>query len=432
MSANLKHKLIELFNSYENSLNGESKTQEFLDRKEAINKFEAIGFPTLKHEDWKYTNVAFINKTDFLVNPKLGAIPNSILKEILIPNLEVDLIVMINGNYSDIHSKIISKNIEIKSINSIESNEEKNKFNTIDFDNAFVLINKAFHKDGIFIKTVKNQKSKRPIHILNISKSNDTILTNTRNLIIAEDNSDLKIIYSHYALDNTKCLNINVNEIRCGKNSKVEFNNIQNDTENSSQVNYSDIIQERDSVFTDNTLTINGKFIRNDLKTVLNGENSSSYYNGLYFINKKNHLDNHTFVNHKMPNCTSNEVYKGIIDERGKVVFNGKVLVSKDAQRTNAAQSNKNIVLTDSASINTKPELEIYADDVKCSHGTTTGKLDEEALFYLTQRGIDKDYAKAMLMFTFVYEVIDRLTIDELKKYIEEKIESKLLNKSIK
>jgi len=427
MKDTLKNKLIQKFKLYESSLNGESKSNDFKIKKNAITQFEVLGFPTLKHEDWKYTNLAPINNTDYHINPDKVNIDIYDIEHLFIPNLDVDLIVLINGNFDESLSNIKNnENIEISSLIKAKANN-KNLLDINENKHPFVLINKSFVQDGAYIKINKNIRAERPIHIVSISSSNQPILTNTQNYIEIGESSEASIIYSHYGLKSTICLSNNLNKIICNKNSKLEYNNLQIDSENSSQVNFTEVQQEADSIFTDNSLTISGKFIRNDIKNQLLGNNSSSNFNGIYFTNKKDHLDNHSLVEHKVPNCTSNELYKGIIDQRGKVVFNGKVLVHKNAQKTNAYQSNKNIILTDTASINTKPELEIYADDVKCSHGTTTGKLDEEALFYLTQRGINKEYAKAMLMFTFVFEVINKISIYELKKFIEDKIETKLL-----
>lgn len=246
-----------------------------------------------------------------------------------------------------------------------------------------------------------------------------------RNLIIAEDNSNFKLYETNHTIgDNTGISNIST-EIYVGHNTHLEHIKFQNDTDNGIYFAQSEAKQERDSNYTSNTITLNGKFVRNDLGTTHNGENIETHYYGYYYGSGRNLIDNHTMVDHATPHCESNELYKGVLGDSSIGTFNGKILVRPDAQKTNAYQSSKNVLLTDTAKVNAKPELEIYADDVKCSHGSSTGSIDKDALFYLQARGIPKEKAKALLLLAYSQEIIDKITIEPIREYITQQVELK-------
>ncbi len=402
-------------------------------RKESFAYFKELGLPTRKNEDWKYTNIGFLNKLKFDYNPIDFDITKEEIDELLIPNINENLLVFVNGHYISSLSKIIdTEGITIDTIkNAYQNNSELINSNySKHFDNkdhALSALNTALSEDGVFVILDKNIELSNPIHILNISKTvNLSTFSNTKNLIFVGDNSKLKIIQSNHTLgDNSSVLNTS-NEFILGKNSKLYNYNFQNDGNNNYVFSTSQATQEKDSLFSDTTITLSGKIVRNDLRTKLNGENTEVFYNGLYLIDEDSHVDNHTFVDHIAPHCHSNEFYKGIIDGKAKAVFNGKVMVRQDAQKTDAYQQNRNLVLSDDAAIYTKPELEIYADDVKCSHGATTGKIEEDKLFYMMQRGLSRESAKSLLMYTFCAEIISRIDIPEMKNYIEELVKKRL------
>ena len=427
--SNLKEKIINNFNEHTEMF----ETAVSQKRKKAIDLFKTNGFPTLKHEDWKYSNVAFLNRIEFNLNPKSESFSVGNLNDIMIPGISVNILVFVNGKFSpNLSSFVESSGIKISSLrNELDNGNEivSEKLGTlVDLEkHSFGQINTAFVKDGLFVHVPKNQVLEKPIHIINIADaSSDAVIINTRNLFVIDNSAFARVVISNKTFGDKESLINNVNEIFVGDNAKMDLYQIQNDGLNSNYINLTEVKQGKDSKLIDNTVSVSGNFIRNDLRTEIGGQNSETFYNGLYVNDGKTHVDNHTFVDHAVPHCHSNEFYKGIMDERSKAVFNGKVLVRRDAQKTDAYQQNRNIVLSDTASINTKPELEIYADDVKCSHGATTGKLDEEALFYMRQRGLDTQLAKSLLMYTFCYEIIERMESEEMRSYVGELIHNKL------
>ena len=402
-------------------------------RKDSFNYFKEIGLPTRKNEDWKYTNVGFLNKLDFQLNPLDFNVTKKEIDNLLIPNINENLLVFINGHYISSLSNIVDTNkITIDTIKNAYSNNTDliESHYSKHFDNkghALSALNTAFSEDGVFIKLENNTELENPIHILNISKTDNSItFSNTKNLVIVGENSKVKVINSNHTIgENPSVLNTSTTFI-LSRDAKVYSYNFQNDGNENYAFNTVQVTQDTNSLFSDTTITLSGKIVRNDLRTKLNGEHTEVFYNGLYLIDESSHIDNHTFVDHIAPNCHSNEFYKGIIDDKAKAVFNGKVLVRQDAQKTDAYQQNRNLVLSDNAAIYTKPELEIYADDVKCSHGATTGKIDEKQLFYMMQRGLSKESAKSLLMYTFCAEIISRIDIPEMKNYIEDFVKKRL------
>jgi Fe-S cluster assembly protein SufD len=247
-----------------------------------------------------------------------------------------------------------------------------------------------------------------------------------RNLIIAEENSQVSVIENFVTLGEQESLINIVTEIVVEKRAIVNHYKIQGETTSNFHVGTTQVLQKENSNFANTTITMGGGIIRNNLNIEMDGEHIESYMNGLFMLNGKSHVDNHTVVDHQKPNGYSNELYKGILDDNSTGVFNGKIYVREDAQKTNAFQTNNNIILSDKATVDTKPQLEIWADDVKCSHGATVGALDEEPLFYLRSRGIPKDKARGLLMFAFATDLLDRIKIEPLRKHVEELIAERL------
>ena len=245
-------------------------------------------------------------------------------------------------------------------------------------------------------------------------------------MIVAGCCAKLHIVQTVHTLGDKPSFSNTVTEIIQKPYSQVDFYEYQADSNNSYLIENNNVVQEKGSVFNSAAITLDGAFVRNNLTSVLNEEAVETHFYGFYYLDGKNFVDNHTFVDHAKPNCISNEIYKGILDQEAKAVFNGKVLVRKDAQKTNAYQTNRNIVLSDDASINTKPQLEIFADDVKCSHGATSGYLDQDAMFYLKARGIPEDKAKALLLNAFAGEIVEKINIDQLRDAIKTKISERL------
>lgn len=425
-------KLVSKFKFYEANLNGEKKSPIFKVRKDAFETFEKNGIPTVRNEDWKYTNLSFLNKLDFNLEPTQTKIYEEQINEFTLPGAGKNRIVLVNGHYNEEFSNLENDTIEIKpfSLAHKENKEDlENHFGKY-LNNQklpFAALNTALAHEGVFIKVAKNTENSEPIQILNIiDASKEPTFINSRNLIIAEESSKVHI-YNRTATIGSNDAVYNVStEFYLAENSNVNYYNYQNDTNHSYVINNSSAYQSRDSVFTDFTITLDGRFVRNDLRTKLDDKNIESNYWGLYILNENQHVDNHTFVDHAKPHCQSNEYYKGILDGKSKGVFNGKVYVAKDAQKTDAYQQNRNLVLSDFASMNTKPELEIYADDVKCSHGATTGRIDEAVLFYMRQRGISEKEARAIIQYVFAMEIVEKITIDKLREFIGNLVMKKL------
>jgi Fe-S cluster assembly protein SufD len=294
-------------------------------------------------------------------------------------------------------------------------------------NNSLSELNTAFSSEGAYINIPKNTVVPKPIQILNFSTgSEQEILIQPRNLVIVGENAQVQIIERHQSLTSNNTLTNSVTEIFVSQRAMVDFYKMQNDLESASLIDGTYISQQRDSIASVHTFSFGGKLTRNNLEFYQEGEHCVSNLNGISILDGKQHVDNHTLVNHKAPNCESNEMYKGIYDEKSTGVFNGKVIVDQAAQKINAFQQNNNVIVGDKASVNTKPQLEIFADDVKCSHGCTIGQLDESALFYMQQRGIPKKEAKALLMYAFSNDALKEVKIPELKTRINAIIAQKL------
>lgn len=373
----------------------------FEERKAAINHFAEIGFPTKKNEDWKYTDITPILKENYKL--QIESPLECLLKTVQVPKG------VVIQNFSEIQKEqqeIIKKNFA-----------ETNLLN-----DGFSILNKAFANDGFFIFIPENTIIDEPLELNFFQQADENAVFHLRNLIVVGKNSKVTVIEKYFSTQEntqTKYLKNSVTEMFLGENSSADYYRIVNEEHHSYHIGNIHVHQEKRSKFSSNMITLNGAIVRNNLNVMLAGECCETILNGLYIAKGNQLVDNHTFVDHAKPNCYSNEFYKGIISEKATAVFNGKVLVRKDAQKTNAFQSNKNILLSDEASVNSKPQLEIFADDVKCSHGATTGQMDKEALFYLQARGIDKEAAKTLLVQAFANEIIEKIKIDSLKEHLQ-------------
>ena len=398
-------------------------------RTNAKKALENLEFPTSKTEYWKYTRIGkIINKTYGIQHEVSDS--NIDTSSYLIPELDANIVVLVNGFFRPDLSKIETENgLKINSLKEVINQSDsfiKDHLGEIAKaeKELFIALNTLCFTDGVYVDLDKNAVIEKPIHIINITNS-DNLITNTRTIVKAHDNSSVKIIESFVNLQGEESFTNNVSEFFLNPNSNVEYNKIQNKAGESYQISSEQVYQRKDSNFTINTMTLQGTLVRNNLNIEVHGEGCETNLNGIYLGEAKNHIDNHTIVDHLKPNCNSNEVYKGILDDNSVGVFNGKVFVRRDAQKTNAFQQNNNILLTDDAVINSKPELEIYADDVKCSHGSTIGQLDDEAIFYLRARGVSKRSAINMMITAFVKDALERVSIPELKNYIETKIDTR-------
>lgn len=423
---------IENFSIMEDSLNGESKSSFHKIRKDAIAKFEEMGFPTVKNEDWKYTNIAPLFNFKFVQADSVKLSRKSI-EQFLIKGLKVNLLVFVNGSYSKELSNIQNhaEGITIESLADIIKSQpeilSEHFAKYTKTDNGFIALNTAFAQDGFVIIIPDNVNIEEPVHILNIAGDSDKhVLSQPRNLVITGKNSSIKIIETYHSIsDNANFSNV-VTEVVTGENSHAELFKIQDENMNSFHINRTQVEQKKNSTFTSYSISLGNALTRNDINVVLDDENITANLYGLYVTEGTQHVDNHTLIDHAKPHCQSNESYKGVLNDKSRGVFNGKVFVRQDAQKTNAYQSNKAILLSKDATIDTKPQLEIYADDVKCSHGAAIGQLDEESVFYLRSRGIGEEQARAVLIRAFANDLFETIDSEPLHEHLNNLVFAKL------
>jgi Fe-S cluster assembly protein SufD len=361
-------------------------------RKRAAEQFEAHGFPSTREEEWRFTNVAAIARAQF---PTAAAVVEG-------PSLKAAL----------------ERDPEL-----VESH--LGRYVSTDA-NPFVALNTAHFDEGVFVHVAANTVLDEPVRIE--YKAVEGRTTHPRTLIVVGDNSQAQII-EKYSGTGQYFTNA-VTEIVVGENAIVEHIKLNEESLEAFHVATLQIKQARNSNFKQHNVTLGGLLVRNDINAVL-ATGSEGTVNGFYLANGRQHIDNHTAIDHAEAHAASHELYKGILDGNSSAVFNGKIFVRKDAQKTDAKQTNKNLVLSENAMINTKPELQILADDVRCTHGATVGQLDAEALFYLQARGIKKGEARNLLIYAFARDVIDRMGVAEIRNYLEQALFEALTHKSL-
>ena len=381
------------------------------EKNELLQSFLAKGFPTIKEEDWKYTSLKKIVANDFSVEGNGATISENDIEKYTLGFKHK--IIFLAG-------VLISKpNIEGVSISDFSDFETKN-------NDAISGLNSALAKKGFTIKVESNTIVEAPIEILFFSNTKNDNFVQHRNKIVVGDNAQIKFVERIQNLSDAKCFVNHFTQISIGENTNIEYNKIQDNSKNSILIDNMNIYQLQDANAIVNTLIFGGAFTRNTLNFEQNGRNCDSNMNGISILDNNQFADNHTFVDHKQPYCRSNEMYKGVYLGNSKGVFNGKIMVRPDAQKIDAFQSNNNLLLSENATIDSKPQLEIYADDVKCSHGCTIGQLDDNALFYMRSRGIRKKEAGAVLTYAFASEAVNNMSIPEVKKMAQKLIAKKL------
>ena len=373
-----------------------------IEAKEVLNSND---FPTTRLEDWKYTRVTKI--------AAIQAAPDKYVKindiERYNVNKEAIRIFLQNGKLHTETSTELPAGLNIKLLSNCSAEELQLVGSTLKLDkNVFHAMNTLYASEGIYIHIASKAIIEQPIEIIHIQHGENQV-SHLRNVIIADAFSKAEINQIYASKDAQNCLSNVVTECYVGTNAHLTINKLQNEEEGNFSVTTEQIAQEKDSFFQLNTLTLNGSLVRNNVNADVNGVNCTTNMYGAYILKNTQHVDNHTVIDHKAPHCNSNELYKGVMDDKSTGVFNGKVFVRKDSQKINAFQSNGNVLLSDSASINSKPELEIYADDVKCSHGSTTGQLDEEAVFYLRARGLSERSARNLMVSAFIGDVLNEI-----------------------
>ncbi len=380
------------------------------DKETLFKLFLKKGFPTTKNEEWKYTSLKNVINSSYTLHHDNFSIDDYDINRHTVGFAHK--IIFFNGKMV-CSPKIDGVNISLNSNFKGLSND------------AFSLLNESVINCGFTLTVNKNTIIKKPVEVLFFTSTRNSF-TQYRNQINLNKNSNIKIVEKIQNLSDSNCLVNHNTQINCDENSIIEYNKIQDNTYDSRLIDYTNVFQKKDSVCNINTLIFGGDFIRNNLSFEQDGNNCESNMNGITVLDRKQFADNHTFVDHKTANCRSNELYKGIYLDDSKGVFNGKIMVRKDSQKIDAFQANNNLLLSENATIDSKPQLEIYADDVKCSHGCTIGQLDEDAIFYLRSRGVGTKEARAILTYTFTSEVINKLTIPEVKKLAQRLLAKKL------
>ena len=428
----LKEKLLSSFMAFEEKIDVTSSLHDI--RTSALKNFENKGFPTKKEEAWKYTSLNSILKNDYSVFPKTeNTIEFSDVKKYFLHEIDTYKVVFIDGVFSSFLSSTTHDGLDICLMSSALTKPKyklviDEYFNKIaSKDESLTSLNTAFANEGAYIHVPKSKVVDKPIEIMYFSTGSEAaLLVQPRNLVVVQENAHVQIIERHQSLNDNATLTNSVTEIFAEKRAVVDYYKIQNDNLAANLIDNTFVSQKTNSVVSVNTFAFGGNLTRNNLNFYHFGEHIVSNLNGITIIGESQHVDHYTLVQHATPNCESHQDYKGIFTDKAVGVFNGKIFVEKEAQKTNAFQKSNNILLSDKATINAKPQLEIFADDVKCSHGCTIGQLDETAMFYMQQRGIPKKEAKALLMYAFSNAVIESIKIPELKQRITKIIATKL------
>lgn len=431
----LKDHWVSEFSNFESQLNGTRDTLKNI-REDAIGYFDQLGFPHAKIEDWKYTNLKNVLKPDYQLAHQISekGISQDTVDQAKIQGLTTNLVVLINGQFSHEHSQLMDSEEKLWIRSLRQAQAEAPEFikahlgQHLDYSqDGITALSTAYIDDGVAIHVPKNKAPEYPVQILHFHVTDDhDLFIQPRHIWVLEQSSEVKVIENYQTIgDNQSFLN-QVLEGSIGANAHLHHYKLQHDVTNAYQVSQIDMAQEQDSSVNNYTATLGNGFTRNNTNYRVNGENCQTNLYGLYLVDGKQFVDNHTIVDHRVQNCESNELYKGIMNDQAVGVFNGKVFVQPKAQKVNAYQSNRNVLLSDKASINAKPQLEIWADDVKCSHGATSGQLDETQLFYMRSRGLSYERAQSLLVYAFAAEVIANIDIDPIKDYINDLVAKRL------
>lgn len=398
-------------------------------RQQAFDNFSRLGIPTTKNEDWKYTRVAGLFNKDYQFPP--DPLPASVsvddVNGLRLPGFEqANELVFVNGFFSFSLSVIRSAGITILPLEEAAKNDfrelvakqfgDSNHYIT----DGIHALNTAFVHGAVFIQVNKGQVLEHPVYIYNITDARSAnILAQPRSLIHIDEQAQVQIVETYITLGSNQSFTNQVMELTVEKDARLEYYKIQNDGDHTNQVSTTHIRQSGKSYVHTVTISLNGGLVRNNLNLILDARYCEAHLYGLYFQTGTSHIDNHTIVDNVKPNCLSNELYKGIMNDQSTGVFNGKIFVRPQAQKTNAYQSNKNVLLSDTTSVNAKPQLEIFADDVKCTHGCTVGKLNEEGLFYLQSRGISEKTARTLLLRAYSADILEHIKPAPIRAYVE-------------
>lgn len=428
----LKDKLLDSHIAFEEELGPKDSIQKL--RNQALKTFEAKGFPSKKLEAWKYTSLNSLIQDDYLLFPKSEkAVALNEIKHVFLYEVDTYKVVFIDGIHSPFLSDTTHDGLDVCLLSAALSKPKyseliKQYFGSVaDKEENMTALNTSYAREGAYIYIPPSVVAEKPIEIIHLSTGDQgPVWLQPRNLIVVDTNAQVQIVERHQSLLEHQVVTNSVTELIAHQEALVDYYKIQNDLDSASLIDNTYIAQDKNSHVSVHTFSFGGKITRNNLNFYQRGEHINSTLKGITLLQGKQHVDHNTLVYHAQPNCESHQDYKGIFSDRSIGVFNGKILVDKIAQKTNAFQQNNNVILNDKAKVNTKPQLEIFADDVRCSHGCTIGQLDEEALFYLRSRGIPKKEAKGLMTYAFANNVLQSVQIPTLKKRINKLIANKL------
>lgn len=421
------------FLTAEAGMNGERMSEFHQIRKAALEDFLSLRVPTVKDEEWKYTNITPITGKKFTTDLPAASAGIAELQKFFF-NIDKYLnIVFVNGRLNhELSGDLASlEGVTISTIKEafVAKNPAAERYynKTAELKgNIFAALNTSFVAEGLFIHIGKNVAAEKPLRIIYVQKNAENLMVSPRNLIVAEKGATLDLIESYSGLDQTSSLTNAVTEIYASENAQVNHIIVQEENHNSYYINNIEITQEGNSNYKSLNIALGSAIGRTNMSTRFTGQNSEATLNGLFIAGGTQLIDNHTMIDHAVPHCQSHELYKGVLGGKSRGVFNGKVMVRQDAQKTNAIQENKTILLSEEALIDTKPQLEIFADDVKCTHGATVGQLSEESLFYLKARSIGDQLARSILINAFADDLVNRIKLEDMRNYLEAKISARL------
>ncbi|MGO3193763.1 MAG: Fe-S cluster assembly protein SufD [Sphingobacterium sp.] len=414
----------QLVSTFEESETFQTSSKLSTIRHEAFERFQKEGFPTVKNEEWKYTNLhSLVNKPYVLnIQADVDKVDASLAD---IPNFDAHRIVLVNGQFVLAFSSLDDEvGLTVKPIDEAyeEPNFQAHYAQYADkTDNVLVQLNTALQTSGVYISVAAGKVVSKPVHIVHVAAGDSPFFAQTRNLIVVEPNAEIEIIESFVTQkESADNLHNKVTEIVVRESAKMQHYYLQVAESSSAYIHHTEVYQEQHSLYNNYNCNLPGaSFVRHNINVRLDAENVESHLYGINLTDARQFVDNHTVVDHMKPNCESYEWYKNIPQEESTAVFNGKIFVREDAQKTNAFQQNNNMLIGDKSTVFTKPQLEIFADDVKCSHGCTMGQFDEEALFYLRARGIGEDSARILLVHAFAFDVTSRFSNEQVRSYVE-------------
>lgn len=408
-------------------------------RESAMDRFETLGFPTVHNEEWKYTNLAQLGRENFLPATVESQVTSSEIDRFRVPETSGSHVVLVNGLFRDDLSQV--QNLERVVVvdlfaaiadaryNSIVRNFLARNANYV--DSALTALNTAFLQSGVFVLIPQDAKVESPVHITFVADPSEPRAASfPRVLVVAEENSSAKLIESYVSTSDAVYFSNAVVEVVVGEGARLEHFRLQEESRQAFHIATTSVELGRGSSYDSTTINLGARLLRHDISVVMDHEGAECWVDGLYVVGQDQHSDTHSLIDHKQPHCNSHQLYKGLLDGNGRAVFNGKVFVREGAQKTDALQTNKNLLLSPQARIDTKPQLEIYADDVKCAHGAAVGQLDQDQLFYLEARGISPALGKSVLTYGFAEEVIGKIGIESIRTQLDQAV-MKQLNASL-